>query len=459
MEGSGVTMGAGLRMQVAISNYNAWDLACAALKKQIGQATYNSWINPLAVISLENGVLSLSAPTKFIKDWVENNYKHRLKQYSGGEIRDIRIDVAANNFKPAVEVAEKVVVDFSAYKETVGSRVDARYTFENYITDGSNELAVAAAKRVAELGENAGFNPVYIHSAVGLGKTHLMHAIANYSAKHFPGREVIYLSAEKFMHQFLRAIRERNMIDFKDQLRGADVLMVDDFQFIVGKEASQEELFQTFNAIIESGKQLVISCDRSPADLEALPERMRSRLASGLVVDIANAGAELRLNILRSKVAQLGVEVPEEIVNFLAENITSNVRELEGALNRIVARATLVKSEVTLQNAKIWVADLLQIKAKSVGIEQIQEVVAAKYDLKSADLLSSSRAANIAKARHVAMFLSKKLTTKSLPEIGKLFGGKDHTTVLHACRKIEELLASDAAFSAELDALATKIKY
>lgn len=448
-------------MQVAISNNNAWDFACAALKKQIGQATYNSWIKPLAVISQENGVLFLSAPTKFIKDWVENNYKHRLKQYAGSEIKDIKIDVPANNLKPVAAQleAEKVVVDFSAYKEAVGSRVDARYSFDNYIVDASNELAVAAAKRVAELGENAGFNPVYIHSAVGLGKTHLMHAIANYSAKHFPNREVIYLSAEKFMHQFLRAIRERNMIDFKDQLRSADVLMVDDFQFIVGKEASQEELFQTFNAIIESGKQLVISCDRSPADLEALPERMRSRLASGLVVDISAAGKELRLNVLRSKVAQLGIDIPEEIVEYLAENITNNIRELEGALNRIVARATLVKSEVTLQNAKIWVADLLQIKAKTVGIEQIQEVVAAKYDLKASDLLSSSRAANIAKARHVAMFLSKKLTTKSLPEIGKLFGGKDHTTVLHACRKIEELIASDGAFGAELDALSTKIKY
>ena len=448
-------------MQVAISNNNAWEFACSALKKQIGQATYNSWINPLTVISLENGVLSLSAPTKFIKDWVENNYKHKLKQYAGGEIRDIKIEVPANNPKPLAIQSEagKVVVDFSAYKETIGSRVDARYTFDNFITDSSNELAVAAARRVAELGENAGFNPVFIHSNVGLGKTHLMNAIANHSAKHFPDRTVIYLSAEKFMHQFLRAIRERNMIDFKDQLRSADVLMVDDFQFIVGKEASQEELFQTFNAIIESGKQLVISCDRSPADFAELPERMKSRLSSGLVVDIASASLELRLSVLRSKVSQLGFAVPEEIVNFLAENITSNIRELEGALNRIVARATLVKSEVTLHNAKIWVADLLQIKQKQVGIEQIQEVVAAKYDLKTSELLSSSRAANIAKARHVAMFLSKKLTTKSLPEIGKLFGGKDHTTVLHACRKIEEMVAKDGNFGAEIDALATKIKY
>lgn len=448
-------------MQVAVgNNFNAWEFACASLKKQIGQATYNSWIEPLKTIGYEAGVLVLSAPTKFIRDWVESNYKHKLKSLAGGEIKDIRIEVNSSA-KPATIINEdKVVVDFSAYKESaVGSRLDNKYSFESFVVDSSNELAYAAAKRVAELGENAGFNPVFIHSNVGMGKTHLMHAIANYSAKHAPKREVIYLSAEKFMHQFLRAIRERNMIDFKDQLRAADVLMIDDFQFIVGKEASQEELFQTFNAIIESGKQLVISCDRSPADFDALPERMKSRLASGLVVDISGSSLELRNKVLRSKVAQLGFDIPEDIITFLAENITSNIRELEGALNRIVARATLIKSDITLQNAKIWVADLLQIKAKQINVEQIQDAVAAKYDLKTSELLSSSRAASVAKPRHIAMYMAKKLTTKSLPEIGKLFGGKDHTTVLHACRKIEGMIASDAAFSAELDALATKIKY
>lgn len=446
-------------MQVAIENNNVWESVCFALKKQIGQATYNSWIKPLQVVSFDDAVINLSAPTKFIRDWVENNYKQKLKSLSGGAIKDIRIEVSSVVKSVVKTVEQRTVIEFSDYKDSVGSRVDVRYSFENFIPAASNELALAAAKRVAELGEAAGFNPLFIHSSVGLGKTHLMHAIANYSAKNFPSRNVIYLSAEKFMHQFLRAVRERNMVEFKDQLRAADVLMIDDFQFVIGKDASQEELFQTFNAIIESGKQLVISADRAPAGFDSLPERMKSRLSSGLLVDIEAASFDLRTKILRSKASQMGFELPDDIVQYLAENITNNVREIEGALNRIVARATLIKSEVNLQNTKIWVADLLQIAQKQVGIEQIQEAVAVKYGFSSADILSTSRAANVAKARHIAMYLAKKITSKSLPEIGKLFGGKDHTTVLHACRKIEEMMVANNNFAAEIDALATKIKY
>ncbi len=443
---------------------NIWDTVTTALKRRLGQATFNSWFKPLEFVSLEGRVLVLAAPTKFIADWVISNYRIKIIELSDSQVTGVKIEVRARiaEVKPAPaqlpEAQKPVVVKLENVSENFGSKIDLRYTFESFIEAGSNGLAFAAAKRVAEKGYDSGFNPLFLHSGVGLGKTHLMHAIANYSAEKFPGRKVIYLSAEKFMHQYVNSLKEKNIMEFKNGLRSADILMIDDFQFIAGKESTQEEFFHTVTALVEGGKQLVISCDRSPTSFENLPERMRSRLSSGLVVDIHAAEYELRLNILRSKAKAARVEIAEEVLQFLAEKISSNVRELEGAFNRIIARVSLLQCNVTVDDAQNWLSDLLKVKEKNITVEEIQEKVAAYYGLRVSEILSATRKAGIARPRQVAMYLCKSLTVKSLVEIGKYFGGKDHTTVLHACRRVEELFALDAVIQQDIQSLISSIR-
>ena len=449
-----------------------WETAKIALKKQLGQATYNSWIKPLVFISCNEGVLKISAPTKFISGWVQSHYGSRIKLVSSGTIKQIDIEVnseAAKLVKQAIidnapQKLEKEsregnnVVNISNYNEMIGSRIDPRFTFENFVSDKSNMLALAATKRIADEGSVAGLNPLFLHSGVGLGKTHLMHATANYSLQKYPERRVIYLSAEKFLHQYVRSLKDRSILQFKEALRSADILMIDDFQFIAGKDSTQEEFFHTVASLVESGKQLIISCDRSPSEFSDLPERMRSRLSSGLVADIATADYDLRLAILKTKAKDSGVIVEENILAFLAQNFTTNIRELEGGLNRIIARATLVNTPINIENTKTWLADLLKIREKLVSIEEIQQKTAAKYGIKVSEILSSSRSKNIARPRQIAMYISKLLTTKSLMDIGRHFGGKDHTTVIHACRRIEELLTTDEQLKTEIHALTSELK-
>ncbi len=318
-----------------------------------------------------------------------------------------------------------------------------------------NELGFAAARRVAESPAVApGCNPLYLQGGVGLGKTHLMHAIAWHIQKTSPQRKVLYLSAEKFMYQFIKALRSKDAIAFKEQFRSVDVLMIDDVQFISGKDSTQEEFFHTFNALIDQNKQLVISCDRSPSDLDGIEERVRSRLGWGLVADIHCTTYELRLGILQSKIANMpGVEVPPKVLEFLAHKITSNVRELEGALNRVVAHATLVGRAVTLEATQEVLQDLLRANDRRITIEDIQKQVATHFNIKVSDMHSARRSRSVARPRQVAMYLSKKLTAKSLPEIGRKFGGKDHTTVIHAVRRIEEICGADNEFAQDVELL------
>lgn len=455
-------------LPIQVSGSSIWEASKNALKKQLGQATFNSWIKPLSFIDYQNGILKISAPTKFIRDWVESHYGNKIRLVSNGNIRQLEIEVNA----VAAEISkghlsetstvnlenENNVVSLAKYNESISSRIDPRFTFENFITDKSNELAYAAAKRIAEQGHVAGLNPLFLHSGVGLGKTHLMHATANYSQKNSAERKVIYLSAEKFLHQYVRSLKERSILQFKEDLRSADILMIDDFQFIAGKESTQEEFFHTVTSLVEAGKQIIISCDRSPSEFNDLPERMRSRLSSGLVADIDAAGYDLRLRILKAKATDSGAAISDDILEFLSTNITSNIRELEGALNRIIARATLINMEINIDNAKTWLADLLKIKQKQISIDEIQEKIANRYGIKVSELLSSSRSKNIARPRQIAMYIAKNLTTKSLVDIGKLFGGKDHTTVIHACRKIEKLITSDESTASEIQSLTSQIK-
>jgi chromosomal replication initiator protein len=297
------------------------------------------------------------------------------------------------------------------------------------------------------------FNPLFLYGGVGLGKTHLMHAIAWHVRSHAPARKVIYLSAEKFMYQFIRALRFRSTIDFKEQFRSVDLLMIDDVQFIAGKDSTQEEFFHTFNALVDQNRQIVVSADKSPSDLEGLEERMRSRLGWGLVADIHPTTYELRLGILQAKAEQMGLELPQKIMEFLAHKITSNVRELEGALNRISAHTQLVRRDLTLETTQELLQDLLRANDRRVTIDEIQRRVAEHFNIKMGEMTSSRRARVVARPRQVAMYLAKQLTQRSLPEIGRRFGGRDHTTVMHAVKKIEELTAIDQSLADDVEML------
>ena len=336
--------------------------------------------------------------------------------------------------------------------EALGAGLDPRYTFANFVVGKPNELAFAVARRTAETATVA-FNPLFLYGGVGLGKTHLMHAIAWHIREQDPSRNVVYLSAEKFMYRFVQALRFRDTMSFKEQFRSVDVLMIDDVQFISGKDSTQEEFFHTFNALVEDGRQVIVSADKSPTDLEGLEERLRSRLGWGMVADIHPADYELRLGILQAKAERARIPVPDKVLEFLAHRISSNVRELEGALTRIAAHASLVGREISIDSAAELLSDLLRASSRQITIDEIQKRVAAHYDVRIAEMFSARRARNIARPRQVAMYLAKTLTAFSYPEIGRQFGGRDHTTVMHAVRTIEGLIGSDKGIAEDVQLL------
>jgi len=408
----------------------------------------------------------LSAPTRFMRDWVESQYGDRLTRLWKTEVEEIDgIDIILDTGMPAGASANTaagadvpapgrpaVVASSGGGGNDVGAPLDPRFTFENFIVGKPNELAFAAARRVAEA-EAVPFNPLFLYGGVGLGKTHLMHAIAWHLRQTRPDRRVIYLSAEKFMYHFIRAVRYKDTMAFKEQFRSVDVLMIDDVQFIAGKENTQDEFFHTFNALVDQNHQVVISADKSPNDLEGMEERMKSRLGWGLVADIHPTTYELRLGILEAKAEQLEVPIPQKVLEFLAHKITSNVRELEGALNRIGAYAKLVGRQVTMENTQDVLHDILRANDRRVTIEEIQKRVAEHYNIRLSEMYSARRARAVARPRQVAMYLAKQLTARSLPEIGRKFGGRDHTTVMHAVRKVDELRSIDRSFAEDIDLL------
>jgi chromosomal replication initiator protein len=436
------------------------------LRAEVGDLTFNTWLAPLQLLGPEGDRIVFAVPTRFLRDWVDSHYADRIRSLwrrFNPEIGGVTVVV-----QPVTTVAEPAVstppealpprAEDTSGLDEIGAPLDPRATFENFVVGKPNELAFAAAKRVAEL-ETPPFNPLFLYGGVGLGKTHLMHAIAWEIRRAAPGRKVVYLSAEKFMYQFIKALRFRDTMSFKELFRSADVLMVDDVQFIGGKESTQEEFFHTFNTLIDRGRQIVISADRSPAELAGLEERIRSRLGWGLVADIHPTTYELRLGILEAKVERLGgAPVPRNVLEFLARRITSNVRELEGALNRVVAQSTLVGTDITLDMAQDVLADLLRAHERRVTIEEIQRRVAEHYQIKISDMQSARRARAVARPRQIAMYLAKQLTPRSLPEIGRKFGGRDHTTVMHAVRKVEELRATDPALNDDVELLRRILK-
>ncbi len=420
----------------------AWARVRAALRHETGDRNFDTWLAPLSMLSAEGDRVTLAAPTAFLADWVAGNFADKLRQQWAVQRPGTRHVVVSIQ---AVSAAVPPVLVMPSAGPAISLPVEARYNFDNFIVGKSNELAYNAAQAVAEPGP-VGFNPLFLHGTTGLGKTHLMHAIGNAFLQRQPDARVAYMSAEKFMVEFLAALRAKDTIAFKQRLRSVDLLMIDDVQFIAGKESTQEEFFHTMNEIISAGKRLVITADRSPQNLEGIQERILSRMAWGLVADINPADYELRLNILHAKLGTMtqNVAVPAEVIEFLARKITANVRELEGALNRVVAYAALVNAPVTLQFTRETLADLLRAHEKKLTIDEIQRKVADYYALKMTDLLSARRAREVARPRQVAMYLAKKLTPRSLPEIGRRFGGRDHTTVMHAVKRIEELRAADS---------------
>ncbi len=420
----------------------AWARVRAALRHETGDRNFDTWLAPLSMLSAEGDRVTLAAPTAFLADWVAGNFADKLRQQWAVQRPGTRHVVVSIQ---AVSAAVPSVLVMPSAGPAISLPVEARYNFDNFIVGKSNELAYNAAQAVAEPGP-VGFNPLFLHGTTGLGKTHLMHAIGNAFLQRQPDARVASMSAEKFMVEFLAALRAKDTIAFKQRLRSVDLLMIDDVQFIAGKESTQEEFFHTMNEIISAGKRLVITADRSPQNLEGIQERILSRMAWGLVADINPADYELRLNILHAKLGTMtqNVAVPAEVIEFLARKITANVRELEGALNRVVAYAALVNAPVTLQFTRETLADLLRAHEKKLTIDEIQRKVADYYALKMTDLLSARRAREVARPRQVAMYLAKKLTPRSLPEIGRRFGGRDHTTVMHAVKRIEELRAADS---------------
>ena len=447
-----------------------WARVRGLLRSEVGDASYRSWLKPLALSGVEDGEVRIAVPTRFMRDWVVSHYGDRLRALwmaENPDIESLEIFVEAPSSRPLVRrvgatrnqaPAAPVAILRDAEREpcsdisTISAPIDPRFTFDNFVVGKPNELAYAAARRVAD-SEAAPFNPLFLYGGVGLGKTHLMHAIAHLTREKFPERRVVYLSAEKFMYHFIRALRFQDTVAFKERFRSVDLLMIDDVQFINGKESTQEEFFHTFNDLVDNNRQVVISADKSPSDLEGMEERLRSRLGWGLVADIHATSYELRLGIVEAKADRIGVEVPSKVKEFLAHRITSNVRELEGALNRVVAHATLVGRDISLETCHDVLHDILRANDRRVTIEEIQKKVAEHFNIRIADMHSARRARAIARPRQVAMYLAKQLTARSLPEIGRKFGGRDHTTVMHAVKKIEELRQTDVAFCEDVDLL------
>ncbi|AIL12263.1 hypothetical protein IM40_00005 [Candidatus Paracaedimonas acanthamoebae] len=426
-----------------------------------GESTYQNWIVPLRIKDFLTGRLVIAAPSRFVRDWVQKNCMQKLLsflQQHDKAILALDFIVEAPSLTPEKKnvsretISEDPNLVFEEGLEDVSSRLEPRYTFEAFVVGKPNELAHAAARRVAEE-ESVTFNPLFLYGGVGLGKTHLMHSIAWHIRKNHPQRKVIYLSAEKFMYLFIRALRFKNMMAFKEQFRSVDVLMIDDFQFISGKDSTQEEFFHTFNALVDQNRQIIISADKSPSDLEGLEERMRSRLGWGLVADIHPTTYELRLGILQSKAEQLEKPIPSRVLEFLAHKITSNVRELEGALNRIIAHSMLVGREISLESTTEVLRDVLRANDRRVTVEDIQKRVSEHFNVRLTDMHSPKRLRSVARPRQIAMYLAKQLTSYSLPDIGRKFGGRDHTTVMHAVKKIEELQQSDTSLAEDLDLL------
>ncbi|WP_299619336.1 chromosomal replication initiator protein DnaA [uncultured Tateyamaria sp.] len=443
-----------------------WGQLRQRLLKTVGQNNYTTWIEPLQFRDLEDGIATFNVPTTFMGNYVSQNFSdlilHELKA-ENDSIRRLSFAVAANSqARPSMPkptaAAPTPTPAVPAHSALATAPLDRRFTFDSFVVGKPNELAHAAARRVAE-GGPVTFNPLFLYGGVGLGKTHLMHAIAWELQTRRPDLNVLYLSAEQFMYRFVQALRDRKMMDFKEIFRSVDVLMVDDVQFIAGKDSTQEEFFHTFNALVDQNKQIIISADRAPGEIKDLEDRVKSRLQCGLVVDLHPTDYELRLGILQSKVEQQQAKnypdltVEAGVLEFLAHRISTNVRVLEGALTRLFAFASLVGRPINMELTQDCLADVLRASERKITVEEIQRKVSEHYNIRLSDMIGPKRLRSYARPRQVAMYLCKRMTSRSLPEIGRRFGGRDHTTVMHGVKRIEELKVSDGQIAEDLELL------
>jgi len=427
-----------------------WNRCLRVLESELPEQQFNTWVRPLQAIE-RDGELRLLAPNRYVIEWLMQNSLPRIKElllaFADGAVPDVVLDVGTRAGIPAAmpvnggaggDAGGGAARPRRPAPTVLGSRINADFTFGSFVEGKSNQLAKAAAIQVAGNPGKA-YNPLFIYGGVGLGKTHLMHAVANKLKEHNSEARLAYVHSERFVGDMVKALQHNTINDFKTAYRSLDALMIDDIQFFAGKDRSQEEFFHTFNALLESQQQVILTCDRYPKEVDGLEERLKSRFGWGLTVAIEPPELETCVAILMSKASMTKVDLPEEVAFFIAKRIRSNVRELEGALRRVVATSNFTGRPITLEFAKEALRDLLALQEKLVTVENIQKTVAEYYKIRIADLLSKRRSRSIARPRQVAMALAKELTNHSLPEIGDAFGGRDHTTVLHACRRVKEL--------------------
>ena len=428
-----------------------WKSCVHKLESELSEQQLNTWIRPLHAIE-ENGGLTLLAPNRFVLDWVHDNFLPRIDELMGSSnsTRPVSLEIgsserAIQSSSPIEETAEKIqaVSATSAKLQNFNHNINPNFTFDTFVEGKSNQLPKAAALQVAGH-PGVAYNPLLVYGGVGLGKTHLLHAIGNQMLVQNPGAKILYLHSERFVADMVKALQHNAISEFKRFYRTVDALLIDDIQFFAGKERSQEEFFHTFNTLLEIQSQVILTCDRYPKEVEGLDERLKSRFGWGLTQAIEPPELETRVAIMQRKAELLHIDLPSDVAFFIGKRIRSNIRELEGALRRVIANAQFTGSAITLDFAKEALHDLLALQDKLVTIDNIQKTVAEYFKIRVSDLLSARRSRSITRPRQIAMSLAKELTNHSLPEIGDAFGGRDHTTVLHACRKITSLRESDA---------------
>ena len=437
---------------MSIQLMEMWQKTLGLLQNELTEISFNTWIKTIEPLSLNNNTINLAVPAEFNKGILESRYQTLIKN----AIKQITFKEYSINFVvPSQENIEKYSnpTDSTSNEEALVSVLNPKYTFDTFVIGNSNRFAHAAALAVAEAPAKA-YNPLFIYGGVGLGKTHLMHAIGHFVLQQNSSLKVLYVSSEKFTNELINAIKDDKNEEFRSKYRNIDILLIDDIQFIAGKERTQEEFFHTFNALYEANKQIILSSDKSPKEIVTLEERLRSRFEWGLIADMQAPDIETRIAILRKKAQFENLDVPNEIIVFIAEKIASNIRELEGALNRVIAYSSLTENEITIELATEALKDILSSnKVRAINCNTIQDAVARYFDIRPDDFKSKKRSRDIAYPRQIAMYLCRELTDMSLPKIGQAFGGRDHTTVIHACDKITEELRTNSETKRAIDEL------
>ncbi|MFC7370810.1 chromosomal replication initiator protein DnaA [Fictibacillus iocasae] len=442
-----------------------WSKALAAIEKKVSKPSFETWLKSTTAHALQNDTLVITAPNDFARDWLESRYSNliseTLKDVTGAAL-DVKFIIPQNQIEEdlTMELALKKAPKNAPepHEEVSQSMLNPKYTFDRFVIGSGNRFAHAASLAVAEAPAKA-YNPLFIYGGVGLGKTHLMHAIGHYVVDHNPGAKVVYLSSEKFTNEFINSIRDNKTVEFRNKFRSVDVLLIDDIQFLAGKEQTQEEFFHTFNALHEESKQIVISSDRPPKEIPTLEDRLRSRFEWGLITDITPPDLETRIAILRKKAKAEGLDIPNEVMLYIANQIDTNIRELEGALIRVVAYSSLINQDMNADLAAEALKDIIpSAKPRMLTIHHIQEAVGKHYNVKLEDFTAKKRTKSVAFPRQIAMYLARELTDNSLPKIGEEFGGRDHTTVLHAHEKISNLLVSDYQLQKKVQEIHDQLK-